>query len=399
MISAFVRSIQLLIDLSVQRGLALVVTAATYILAILRPSDRRPGEARSDANHGMLYSVLVTDGIWWYPKDHLPYPDTLSHPYFRTPSEAPTLTTSLVKSGGRDALLTAAHFRVALLRTSWAGLRISSVDNEADRELSSGTASFPRSIVRIHDACVALQRNDTNYGHFITEILPSLVAWESSSLMPRRLVVAKSAFGEPLLRLIGFKGVVTQLASPCMALATDVTVLRLLPAGMYHPVLLREVARRAHAGAAAHHTPSQKVVFLTRSASATRRLTNEPQVIRAIRGVFPDIDVFYPGDATVLEQVARMTNAQVVISTFGAQAMNMVWATKMKQFVEITFYDKRQRCFAALAQALGASAHTVPSRARRAKDHYSDHECDIHLLTSTLQFLRNQDDGNCGHQR
>lgn len=383
-----------LIDSLVQRALTLIARSANALYFVPRIWQRRQGAVQAGRmeSTGLQQTVSVTGGLWWYSEDDLPRPGTAIHTYFPSSTTISSLADSLVRSKGRDAVLSAVHFRVAILRTAWSGLQIASGHSEADREVSSGRASHPARLVRIRDACVALQRNDTNYGHFITEVLPSIVAWETSSLFPCRLVVAKSSFAVPLLRMMGFEGAIDQVHSPSLVLATNVTVLRLLPAGMYHPRLLREVARRAHVSTAGHATRACRVVFLTRTTSATRRLTNEADVVSAIQEVFPDVDVFYSGEATVVEQVARMANATVVISTFGAQAMNMVWATAMKHFVEITFYRQDKRCFAALAEALGAQPHVAPSRAKSPGDHYSDHECDLGSLRQILTGIQIQGD-------
>jgi hypothetical protein len=373
-----------------QRGCALVCMVALrlpfvdrFVVIILDRYGRKHA-----GKIGPLHPILVQDGVWWYKRELIPEKDCANHTYFN--GNGTTLADSLRRSGGQKALLTAAHFGAAILQHSWSGVLIRSHTRNADRELSSGSEGVPRRVVRIHDAVIAMQRNDQNYCHFVTEVLPSIVAWESPALFQSHLVIAKSSFAEPLLRLIGFTGRITQVASPFTAIATDITAIRLLPAGMYHPALLKEVARRARHAAAVRSDACREVVFVSRTARDTRRLTNETDVVAAIQEAFPEVDIFYPGEATVEEQVSRMANARLVIAPHGAAAANMVFASSMEHYVEISFYSPDTKpCFSSLAQVLfGATAHFVASRAVGHGDHHSDHECDLVGLRSALRSIR-----------
>lgn len=333
---------------------------------------------------GFIKAITVEDGVWWYSKDSLP---SGIHTYFNRPQDGILLANSLVESGGSNALLTAAYYRLTILLTSWAGLRIISGYRFIDRELSSGSRHFSKRVVFIRDGCVAIQRNSANYGHFTTEVLPSIVAWESSSLLTSNLIVTQSPFVERLLRLIGYQGVITQIPSPSIVLASNVTVLRLLPAGTYNPRLLKEIARRAHANAAKGNIIPEKVVLLLRPNTENRRPINEFEVISLIKEKYPNVDVFYPGVASVDEQVVRLTNATIVIATHGSHAINMIWSTEMEKFVEISYFCDRKPCFRALASALGASAYLVNSVPSKTNDAFADHHCDLDELKSVLRIL------------
>jgi capsular polysaccharide biosynthesis protein len=353
------------------------------VIAVLGCFDR----SFSIAND-LPHPIRVEGGTWWYGQKYLPYSGKNLHTYFSALRDGEMLRQSLVQSGGSCAFLTSAHFRAAILQISEAGLRIISSDRASDRELSSGAWLAPSGEVRVRDGIVAIQRNSKNYHHFTMEVLPSIVAWEASLPDNSILITAEASFVEPLMRLINFRGAVIQLKSPSIALAKNVNIIRLLPAGYYHRGILRQIADRAHLNATCSSIPSRSVVFLLRSEYETRRLGNEADAIGIIMDAFPEVDIFYPGDASVDEQVARMAKARIVIATHGAHASNIIWAVMIKHFIEISYFGERKPCFQELAKLLGASARMVRSTARVNGDDYSVHDCDLTELKGVMTFLR-----------
>src|SRR6185295_16947228 len=104
----------------------------------------------------------------------LPYATEKAHPYFTAP-EGQTLAASLRNSAGRDAQLISFPMNSGWLITTWGGLVVMSGNEQMDHELSSGNGQrlyfeFPSPTLR--DAVVALQRNSSNYFHFLTEVMP-----------------------------------------------------------------------------------------------------------------------------------------------------------------------------------------------------------------------------------
>lgn len=347
--------------------------------------SRRSKNSTNSALHN-TQSKLVTDCSWWYPARKLPDPRNYNHSYFD--HNGTLLADSLRLSHGREAQLTATKFQFAIIKHSWTGVQIKSHMSDADRELSSGTEGVPRRIARIHDAVLALQRNDQNYGHFLTEVLPSIIAWESPLLLQSHLVVAKTSFGEPLLRLMGFTGKITQIPPSFIAIATNSTILRLLPAGQYNVTLLREMAHRALRATNALNRNETEVVFLSRTAKDRRQLINESQTIATIQEVYPDVKVLYPSEMPMEEQIRQMANAKIVIAPHSSGAVNIIWALPLEHYVEISYFKPEKECFYSLANALGAKTHRVASHAIDKNDHFSNHECDLRSLRSTLKSLK-----------
>ncbi len=334
------------------------------------------------------FEVEVNNGFWWYSDSFLPTFGNISNTYFSRLEQGRTLANSLVHSKGTESLLLAFHFKYAIFHLSEAGLLFKSGFKKADNEVSVG-AEYPTQRVSFTgNGFILSQRNASNYGHFITELLPSLLAWEHLFDHHSVIIVSESTFVEHFFKLMGFKGTIKQIKAPSYVLANNITVLRPLPAGVYFPHLLKEIAYRGIRNSS-FKCICKKVVFISRTQKSTRRLENESKVIETIKSVFSGVDVFYSGEASVEEQINRMSDAVVVISTFGAQAMNMVWASKMLHFVELSFYGNGKRCFSSLAESLGATSHMVQTKACVDNDHYSNHYCELKKLKNILELINN----------
>jgi hypothetical protein len=332
--------------------------------------------------------VKVNNGFWWYPDSLLPTFENISNTYFIKFKQGRKLAESLVHSRGTVSLLQGYYFRFAVIHFSEAGFLVKSGFKNADNEVSTGVELVNQRISFAKNGFVLSQRNVSNYGHFITEVLPSLLAWEHLFDENTVIIVSESTFAESFFRLMGYKGSIKQVKAPSYVFAYNITVLRLLPAGIYYPHLLKEIAYRGIRNSS-FKCVSKKVVFLSRTQKSTRKLEYESEVIETIKSVFPEVDVFYSGEALVEEQINRMRDAVVVISTFGAQAMNMVWATKMLHFIEISFYGNGRECFSSLAECLGATSHLIQSIACVDNDHYANHYCDLEKLKIILELINN----------
>jgi capsular polysaccharide biosynthesis protein len=307
---------------------------------------------------------------------------------------------------------------MALICSNWSGTRIVSSNGEADKELSTGSLIAGRRGSNAHhadrhhsrkanrlmlaarnlsnikqnpfrgisNASVFLQRNGNNYYHFLVEVLPAVMVWldEVNATPDPHIVLPRSSFAGPLVRLLGFRGAVSLVPFPSVILARHVRGYRQLPAGYINPDLLGELSQRIAGTIDDVSCSGNEVVLLLRGPADTRRLANEHDVIREVRNRFPRCDVIYPGQLSIEEQVCRMRGARIVITPHGAQAANMIWARNLEYFVEIGFSTNPMQTLEGPATALGASYIGIPSRPLVSGDHFSDHECDIDLLGSAL---------------
>jgi capsular polysaccharide biosynthesis protein len=236
----------------------------------------------------------------------------------------------------------------------------------------------------LRDAVVALQRNSSNYFHFLTEVMPSLMTWQNNLHENDTIAVASAPFASSLLQLAGFKQRVSLLRQPASIRATNVKLLRMLPVGYFNPALLRELSRRVvrsvNPGNAGH-----EVLFLTRARRDRRNLTNESEVLEMVRQRFPNVDVVIPGELAVEDQVRRCHSARIVIASHGAHAANLLWSDRLEQFVELG--AKEDRSTIAMARLLGAHTHHCLTHPITPSEHWSDHTCELKILKKILTAL------------
>jgi capsular polysaccharide biosynthesis protein len=130
--------------------------------------------------------------------------------------------------------------------------------------------------------------------------------------------------------------------------------LRLLPSGFLQPELLQELARRVRASLGPGGRGAE-VVLLLRSPRDSRQLVNWPEVAASLASRFPGLDVVFPGDLPLEEQIRRLADARIVVASQGAHAVNILWAERLEHYIEIT--ANGDGYVAALARALGAEVH------------------------------------------
>lgn len=119
-------------------------------------------------------------------------------------------------------------------------------DEEIAQEVSCGSGDrlvFGGSTANLKDTVLALQRNQNNFGHFLGEIAPSLLACQAHLPAGESLTIG-SPFGASILRLAGFTQPIISLPIPTLARVTDVQILRMLPSGYFNATLLHALAAR-----------------------------------------------------------------------------------------------------------------------------------------------------------
>jgi len=353
----------------------------TIVGLILRSLDlqRKSGRAESA-------SVAVRGGTWVYPPEKLPYSTEEPHPYFTAP-EGGQLAESLRNSSGQDALLQSFHMKSGWLLSTWAGLVVKSGDALTNQEISSGSGPrlyFQLPVPTLRNAVVAMQRNTSNYYHFIAEVMPSLMSWQNHLHDTDTIAVTENSFARDILRLAGFRQQVCLLPQPAAIRAIDVRLLRLLPVGYFNPALLRELSARVVCSAKANRS-GREVLFLTRASRDRRNLLNEREAVEVVRRKFPNVDFMTPGALPVADQVRRCDNARIVFATHGAHAVNLLWSNRLEHFVELGVEDNPFSI--AMARVLGVETQRCPSQPVTSTDRWSDHTCDIESLKRIVDRL------------
>jgi hypothetical protein len=337
------------------------------------------------------------DGGFWFCHDPC---DPFVTGYF-SPPERTELANTLRHSNGQRTLLSSHLIHRGWLLKTWSGLVVLGPDQRACEQVSSGSgkrfAVSPRP--RLLSNCfAALQRNDTNYAHFLCEVACSLLGLEEAANAMPRLAISAS-FGREILSRAGFKQPITIVPNNTLTRIYNVETFSMIPSGYMHAELLRELRRRIleslirEAGNTAQDSPTAEVLFLHRGNHDRRQLLNWRDVVGAAARRFPELHVVTPAECTFREQVSAMANARIIIAPQGAHAANLLWAPKLEHYIEIT--GNGDGYVAAMATTLGCNVHQVISRltldnpdSPSANDIlYADHVVDLESVSSLLHQL------------
>lgn len=172
-----------------------------------------------------------------------------------------------------------------------------------------------------------------NYGHFVIDALPSLLALEQVGLLDALPIVAPklSPWQRDLIALAFPDRAVTEVDAPVVrlrqaAFATSMDHFLHHPNGLLAD-LARRVLERAPAG------EGRRRVYLSRRGQSMRVMVGEAAFERALaaRG----FTVVRPETLGAAEQVALMRDAEVVVGASGAALANAVFLSRGARVVEI----------------------------------------------------------------
>ncbi len=335
----------------------------------------------------------INNGIWNYRNIDF---DSLSHPYFSAGS-AQKLAKSITSSQGKNILLRSYDFNSAIIRAHWSSRDIFSLNAEIDLEYSMGILDwaeieFPKAHAYvIKDSVIIIQRNSTNYYHFMIEVLPSLIAWRDRIGTNQTLVLFKTDFVVDAIRLSGFINPINLIPANSLLFARNTKVLQLIPTGHLNVDLVNRLRLAIIQNAPKLNSfskPKSTHVFLGRLDSEGRVLKNQKSAIAMIRRYYPEIKIIFPGELPFIEQVLIMSEARLVISIHGAQATNILWATNLMAYLEISsFIDNFD--FINLAKSLGCLSFRIESQPLDPNNLWSNHECDLKELEIAIQEIAN----------
>lgn len=232
-----------------------------------------------------------------------------------------------------------------------------------------------------------VQRASYNYHHFVLEIATSALLWRREGVLEpdRPLIIAATPFAEELLGLAGVTSRVRGLARNSLVLLRHSRVLQSTPAGFLAPELIEELSSRVTT-AVRDDDGGPRVVYLQRPASQRRSLSNEAEVLGAMRSVLGPIAVVDPGSLSVRDQVRAVRSARIIIGPHGAQLTNLVWARRAEALVELLHY--RLPDYQSLAGVRGVEYRAVRGDAFDAPDHDRPFRCDPEEVAEALRSLR-----------
>ena len=222
----------------------------------------------------------------------------------------------------------------ALYNATFGEARHGSQDLSAIPGVRGETFTPPPSAPEIEAGAVFLPWGATfNYGHFVIDALPSLLALEQAGLLDGIPALAPrlTAWQSDLIRMAFPDLTIRQVAAPVARVrravfATSMDHFLHHPNGLLADVALRILAR-------APTGQGGKRVYLSRRGQSMRVMIGEAAFERALaaRG----FTIVRPETLSAGEQVALMREAQVLVGASGAALANAVFLPKGARVVEI----------------------------------------------------------------
>ena len=338
--------------------------------------------------------IDISGCVWWYYGDRYLADSRLSdHPYFKG-GVSSSLAKSIYSSSGSSARITLHKLDLSVVAYSDQGCLCLDYSFSRLKHLCRGSLDFAGVSPRVHRLCsdsiLLLQRNQTNYYHFVTELAVTLFALLESTHEPLPVIyLVDTSFARYVISALGLESIARFIPRSGVLVCERVGFPDVLPTGVYVPNILHSLRRRLLSysmnEARVFGSRSPRVLILNRSSGDGRKLLNIQAVFDCVSSYFPGAEVIQCGEMSMQEQILKCSEVEVFISPHGAQSVNIVWSSKVKHFVEI-IYDV-DRAHGALASCMGAEVHYVLSAPGQAGNHWADHSCPLGQLEAVMKKI------------
>ena len=211
-----------------------------------------------------------------------------------------------------------------------------------------------------------------NYYHWLTQCVPSMF-WAFRVSGPAEMTYALpplAPWQDRVLELAGLSVTQRYTVDLRRQYAVDQLVYTTFTQGAatYRPSQKAcEVFRRIHSHTKRAASPANDVIYVSRLDTATRKMRNEPEIIKLLET--EGVEVVVPGCHPLEEQVAKFSSAKAVIGPHGAGLTNIVFCEPGATLYEIMGDRKPNPCYANLAQSMGMNYW-----AEAFTSHHSEHE-------------------------
>jgi hypothetical protein len=242
---------------------------------------------------------------------------------------------------------------------------------------------------------VLATRGDSNYYHFLFDVLPRLALLEQAATIeqPVRWYAPMAiGFQRELLDLIGIEpDKVLDSSTSTHIQAAELIVASLPDAHLRTPPWTVDFLRRRLLPFDAKRVPG-KCIYVTRGRQRNSRIVvNETEVLNALSRF--DFQVVDPGRMSVVEQIRAFAEAELIVAPHGAALANLAFASPGAAVIELLAPDFVQGCYWKLAGCvpglqyrylIGNGRQSSPDRMRGVA---SDINVDVTALTTMLDQL------------
>jgi hypothetical protein len=176
-------------------------------------------------------------------------------------------------------------------------------------------------------------RSDIYY-HWIFDTLPRLKLLKDSGFTYDKIVIpAQSRFQRESLDLLGVDHACI-ISDPGLQVEADHLIVPTLPGTVGNPPAWAcDFLRRSFLPHLGVRGPQTRRIYIARGDDATRRITNEPQLLRMLER--EGFEIIRPEEHRFLDQVRLFDEASIVIGAHGSGLSNLVFCRPGTQVIEL----------------------------------------------------------------
>jgi hypothetical protein len=195
-----------------------------------------------------------------------------------------------------------------------------------------------------NNAAFCLSVNGYNFHHFLFEILPSLLAFRKDLQETDDLILGATAGGsfiEEFNEVLKFHKSIKLLPLRSSLEITNAFAITSFPFRIYPVELLEEIrVQMREESEKVSPNKGEEICFVGRADRDRNRrnLLNEDAVLKELIGYFGGVFVIRPGITKLIETVAQIRDARVIVGMLGGSLAHLVWAKSLELFIEIVPY-------------------------------------------------------------
>jgi capsular polysaccharide biosynthesis protein len=225
--------------------------------------------------------------------------------------------------------------------------------------------------------------------HWVGDVLPKLEALGPSETAGKSIIIPAMAdfeYARQSIEPYGFRDIRFLGWSERIWCRELGIVLPVAPTGNYRPAIMKRLRDRMRR----HFGPGQpeRRLFISRAASAGRRIINESEVLPVLQGF--GFERILTEQLSFSEQVRLVGSASILIGNHGAGLTHACWMLPGTDLFELRRQgDSANNCYYSLATALGIRYHYLTCKAfdERKATHTADILVDVPQLKAELSAL------------
>jgi hypothetical protein len=196
----------------------------------------------------------------------------------------------------------------------------------------------------IDNAAFCLSISGYNFHCFLFEILPSLIAFKPELQETDKLILGATAGGsfiEEFNDVLKFHKSIELLPLRSSVEVTNAYAVTSFPFRIYPIDILEDIRIRMRDESRAFFAnKGPEICFIGRADRDRNRrnLVNEDAVLRELADYFSDVVVIRPGITKLLDTIAQIRDARVIVGMLGGSLAHLVWAKSLDLFIEIVPY-------------------------------------------------------------